>query len=60
MALFTHKTFQNRLIAALPEEDVQRFFRTSTQFPSRCGTSSTRSARRSNTSILSSKGWPPS
>ena len=26
MALFTHKTFQNRLLAALPEEDVQRFF----------------------------------
>ena len=26
MTLFTHKTFQNRLLAALPEEDVQRFF----------------------------------
>jgi len=26
MALPTHKTFHNRLLAALPEEDVQRFF----------------------------------
>ena len=26
MTLFTHKTFQNRLLAALLEEDVQRFF----------------------------------